>query len=116
MLSHSIRSRLLDPAALPLALQAIRSAIFPDNALGPARVPPTDHEAIAIKHECARVVVEAVPEYVRSRVFATSDVLLMRRDVEEMLDLFADSYINKHLVVSVVELLVMRLFPEMHES
>lgn len=61
-------------------------------------------------------MVEAIPEHVRSRYFATNDVTLMRRDVEGTLELFADSYINKHVVVSIIELLVLRLFPEMGES
>jgi hypothetical protein len=113
LLSHTIRTRLLNPAALPLMLQAVRNAIFPNNMLGPPRVPPSHDETIAIKHECARVVVEAVPEYVRSRFFATSEFALMQEDVEATLDLFADSYINKHLLMSIVELIVVRLFPEL---
>ena len=116
LFSHTIRKRLLNPAVVPPALQAIRSAIFPDNAMGSARVPPTADEVVAIRRECARVVVEVIPPFVRTRYFATDDVDVMREDVEGMLDLFADQYVNKHLIVSVVELLVVRLFPEIAEE
>lgn len=112
LFSHTIRKRLFDPAVVPHALQAIRSAIFPDNAMGPARVPPSADEVVAIRRECARVIVEVIPAFVRSRYFATEDVDMMREDVEDMLNLFADQYVNKHLIISVVELLVVRLFPE----
>lgn len=66
---------MLNPALLPPALQAIRRAIFPDDALGPARVPPSDDEVVAIRRECARVIVEVVPPYVRAKYFATGDDL-----------------------------------------
>ena len=116
MLSHTIHTRVLNPALLPPALQAIRRAIFPDDALGPARVPPSDDEVVAIRRECARVIVEIVPPYVRSKYFVTGDVAIMRGDVEESLDLFADSFINKHLIVDIVELIFLRLFPEIGEE
>lgn len=106
----------MDPALLPPALQAIRRAIFPDDALGPARVPPDGDGVLAIRRECARVIVEVVPPYVRSKYFATQDVAAMRDDVEDSLDLFADSFINKHLVVEIVELIFLRLFPEIGEE
>jgi len=106
----------LNPALLPPALQAIRRAIFPDDALGPARVPPSDDEVLAIRRECARVIVEVVPSYVRAKYFATDDVAAMRGDVEMSLDLFADSFINKHLIVDIVELIFLRLFPEIGEE
>ena len=116
MLSHTLHARVLNPALLPPALQAIRRAIFPDDALGPARVPPSDDEVVAIRRECARVIVEVVPPYVRAKYFATGDVATMRGDVEDSLDLFADSFINKHLVVEIVELIFLRLFPEIGEE
>jgi hypothetical protein len=106
----------LNPALLPPALQATRRAIFPDDALGPARVPPGDDETLAIRRECARVIVELVPPFVRGKYFATDDVAAMREDVEDSLGLFADSFVNKHLVVDIVELIFLRLFPEIGEE
>jgi hypothetical protein len=116
LLSHTFTARVLNPAILPPALHAIRRAIFPDDALGPARVPPSEDEVVAIKRECARVIVEVVPPHVRAIFFATGDVTLMRNDVEGTLDLFADSYLNKHLIVNIVELIFLRLFPEISEE
>lgn len=103
---------MFDPGLLPTALQAARSAIFPDNVLGPARAPPSIGEVVAIKQECARVIVELVPEYVRKVFFATQEEDAMRDDVKDMLSLLDDSYINKHLIFSLVDLIVVRLFPE----
>ena len=108
---------MLNPTLLPPALEAIRRAIFPDDALGPARIPPTDVETIAIKRESARVIVEVIPPYVRGKYFATEDAELMRADVEDFVGLlFGDSFINKHLIVEIVEVVFLKLFPEIGAS
>jgi hypothetical protein len=36
--------------------------------------------------------------------------------VERVLDVFGDSYCNKHLLYGVVELIIVRLIPEMAEK
>jgi hypothetical protein len=81
--------------------------------LGPTRVPPTAEETDRIKRECAAAIVDALPSFVRNRFFATADEDVMRADVAADLDLLGDPHINKHLIVSAIELLVMRLFPEL---
>ena len=81
-----------------------------------ARQTPTSAEVVEIKRDCARAIIDSIPKLVRDRYFASKDQDLMRQDVEKTLELFADSYINKHLIVSVVELLVVRLFPELDED
>ena len=116
LLSAQIQTKLLQPAYLPPLLQAIRLAIFPDTALAEARVPPSAEQVDEIKRACAETIVKALPDLVRTRYFATSDEALMREDVEDMLELFGDQYINKHLLVGAVELLVVRLFPELSED
>ncbi|KAI7341314.1 hypothetical protein KC315_g202 [Hortaea werneckii] len=113
LMCAQVHDQLLNPALLPTVLRAIRTAVFPDNAMAPARVPPTSEETLQIKRECARVIVEAVPDAVRTRYFATKDKETMRRDVEDRLDLFADPYVNKHLLVAALDLIVVRLFPEL---
>ena len=40
----------------------------------------------------------------------------MQAQIETLLDCLRDSYLNKHLVFSVLELIVVRLAPEMAEK
>ena len=115
-MSSKIDDWLSRPDLLPRLLKAVRGAVFPDNALAPTRQTPTSAETTEIKRACAKTIVEAIPILVRNQYFATKDFDLMRQDVERTLDLFADSYINKHLIVSAVELIVVRLFPELGEE
>lgn len=112
-MSFNIHKRLLTAHWVPSVLQAARSALFPDNVLAPARIPPTSDQVGQIKRDCASNIVEAIPDALSARFFATKDRDLMRDDVEAELDLLADSYINKHLIISAVELLAVRLFPEL---
>jgi len=106
----------MNPNLLPRILQATRSALFPENALAPPRQAPTSARVLEVKRECAAAIVEIMPHFVRTRFFATRDLDPMRQDVEVTLDLFGDEFLNRHLVVSAVELLVVRLFPELGED
>lgn len=115
-MASQIQAKLLRPEYLPPLLQAIRLAIFPDNTLAEARVPPTVEQVEEIKRVCAETIVRAVPESVRNRFFATTDFELMRKDVTSTLELFEDQYINKHLIIDAVELLIVRLCPELSEE
>lgn len=81
--------------------------------MGPPRVPPRPEEVIGIKRDCARAIAQAIPPSIGSRFFATSNQELMTNDIETTLDLFADEYINKHLIIDLVDLIVVRLFPEL---
>ncbi|KAK1074578.1 hypothetical protein LTR33_009720 [Friedmanniomyces endolithicus] len=116
MMSAHMHERLLRPALLPHILQAIRSAVFPGNVLGPARQAPSQAETLEIKRECARAIVDMLPHTARTLYFATQDTALMQADIESTLDLFADAYLNKNLIVAALELLVVRLFPETAET
>jgi hypothetical protein len=115
-MASKIDEQLSRPDLLPSVLQAIRSALFPNDALAAARQTPTAAEMVEMKRECAKTVVEAVPGIVRTRFFARKDQDLMREDIEVSLDLFGDAYINKHLIISAVELIVVRLFPELADE
>lgn len=90
--------------------------MFPGNSLAPARIPATEEEVIRIKRDCAVAIVDAIPEVVRSRFFATGDAKRMVDDVEESLELLGDAHINKHLIICAVDLIAVRLFPELTDG
>jgi len=48
-------------------------------------------------------------------VYFGSDNEVRVQEVEEALDIFGDSYLNKHLLYGVVELILVRLLPELGE-
>lgn len=90
--------------------------MFPNNSLGPGRVPPTPEEAVEMRKKCAAAIIAALPPIIVKQVFATTEAEEVQRQVESMLDAFGDAYLNKHLVVAIVDLVVVRLFPELSEQ
>ncbi|MCJ1384651.1 hypothetical protein MMC17_007769 [Xylographa soralifera] len=119
----------LTPAQLPPLLRILRTALFPANALAPPRAVPSPEEQLAIKHGCAEAILDLIPPVIARRFFATSSPFvampksvdgdgerqIMLADIEAVLDVFGDSYMNKHLVFGIVELCVVRLMPEVGE-
>ncbi|KAK5110057.1 hypothetical protein LTR62_006301 [Meristemomyces frigidus] len=112
LLSHRLRLSLNTALALQ-TLRSIRAAAFPDNALALGRPPPSNDEIVTIKQDCSKAILEALPEVVARTYFATSDKEKMQREVEGMLEVFGTGYVNKHLIVGVLELVIVRLFPEL---
>lgn len=98
-----------------MALRTLRATLFPNNALGPPRQIPTDEEAKAIKHCCAATLLNLVPPKIAASFFASYEREAQIRQIEDALSCLDDAYLNKHLVFQIVELVVLRLFPELGE-
>ncbi|KAL7772546.1 hypothetical protein CFE70_002505 [Pyrenophora teres f. teres 0-1] len=109
-------SLILNPAFLPVALRTLRATLFPSNTLGPPREMPTDEEAKVIKHRCAATLLDLVPSKVAAGFFASSEREDQIRQIEDTLSCLDDTYLNKHFVFQVVELIVLRLFPELGDQ
>jgi hypothetical protein len=111
----------LPPSILPPLLLNLRIALFPGNAQGPpALEPPSSEERLQIRRRCAEAILSLVPPLV-SRVYFNVDADKegedeMLRQVEDILDVFGDVYCNKHLVYNILELVIVRLVPELRES
>lgn len=96
-------------------LRTLRATLFPHNGLAPARQPPSDEEGKAIKRRCAATLLGLLPPTVASAFFANQSQADHLRQVEGMLDCLDDAYLNKHLIFAIVELIVLRLVPELGE-
>lgn len=115
-LAHTFHTRILNPAFIPVALRTLRATLFPNNALGPPRQIPTDEEIEAIKHCCAATLLDLVPPKVAAAFFASDGRDTQVRQIEDILGCLDDAYLNKHLVFQIVELIGLRLFPELGEQ
>jgi hypothetical protein len=99
-----------------VALRTLRATLFPNNALGPPRQIPTGEEIKVIKHCCAATLLDSVPPKVAAAFFASYERDAQIQQIEDIIDCLDDAYLNKHLVFQMVELVVLRLFPEMGEQ
>ena len=110
-----MQTRVLNPAFLPKLLRTLRATLFPNNGLAPPRQPPSDEEAKEIKRRCAATLLGLLPTTVASAFFANKNRVDHLRQVEGLLDCLDDAYLNKHLIFAIVELIVLRLVPELGE-
>ncbi|KAG9246388.1 PXA domain-containing protein [Calycina marina] len=115
ILSNFIQTHVLDPTLIPLILRTARAAVFPSNTLAPARAIPTATEQLVIRQRCAETLLSLVPTRLLD-VYFGPDGDRRVREVEDVLDMFGDTYCNKHLLYGVVELIVVRLLPELAEK
>lgn len=108
-----MHNRVLNPAILPTVLRTVRATLFPNNTLGPARQPPSAEEAKRIKHRCAVSLLGLLPEKIATIFFATDMKAVQLEQIEDLLDCLDDAYLNKHLIFQMVELIILRLVPEL---
>jgi hypothetical protein len=122
LLSNYVHAHILNPAYIPKLLRIVRATLFPNNQPGPPREVPSAAEIVAIKRRCAQTIANVLPPAVGARYFAVRGVdAILREDalvdeVESLLDVLGDAYMNRHLVFGIVELVVVRVLPEMGEK
>ncbi|TWU73634.1 Protein mss51, mitochondrial [Metarhizium rileyi] len=128
LLSHHIQF-LFSASHLPPLLRTLRGALFPNNAPGSSSMfPPSSHEELrALRRRAARALWNMAPRCVGRLYFggglgavlgelsetAEEDMV---NEMEGLLEVLGDEYCNKHLVYSVLELILVRLVPELTES
>ncbi|OIW34087.1 PXA domain-containing protein, partial [Coniochaeta ligniaria NRRL 30616] len=125
---HPITHHILDAATLPPLLRSIRGALFPNNAPGTSSLnpPSSDVELLALRRRCASALWALVPKALGNMYFGRSTAwpwAQYQRSEERILgeietgvlDVFGDAYCNKHLVYGIVELVLVRLMPELAE-
>jgi hypothetical protein len=115
ILSHAIQTHVLDPTLLPTLLRTARAALFPNNLPAPPRVVPSAPEQLLIRKRCAETILSLIPARIQDIYFGPG-IDRRTREVEEVLNMFDDSYCNKHLLYGVVELIIVRLMPELAEK
>jgi hypothetical protein len=133
LLSNVVNQYLLNPSYIPKVLKIARATLFPGNAPGPARKVPDAIEILEIKRKCAEAIADVLPEAVGARYFGVPGVSgvslgegeacgeiggVSRREkiveeVDGLLGVLGDSYLNKHLIFGIISLAVLRLAPEL---
>ncbi|KAI4278228.1 MAG: hypothetical protein LQ337_001169 [Flavoplaca oasis] len=112
---HHLLVTHLNPSIIPPVLSTIRTTLFPKNALPPPPPdPPSPEQQIEIRRHCAETVCSLIPA-ILSRAAGLSRQQIVR-EVEEELDVWGDAYLNKHLAYQVLELVILRVLPELGEK
>ncbi|KAK5990058.1 hypothetical protein PT974_08321 [Cladobotryum mycophilum] len=144
LLSHHIQS-IFDPTILPPILRSLRGALFPNNSPGTSTLvaPSSEEELSALRRRAARAVWGLLPKGVSRAYFggrpwrrggsgsesganaavaaaaaaaAKDEDETLLDDLESLLMVVGDEYCNKHLMYSVLELILVRLMPELSDK
>jgi hypothetical protein len=97
-----------------MLLLNLRANLFPDNTLGPPGVPPPP--PAEAKRKAALAILSLIPPFVSRTFFASSDPEEWIVEIEDILDCFSNKQMNKHLVYGIIELILLRLIPELGEK
>lgn len=113
---HCIHAHLQPAQLLPTLLRTLRQTLFPNSSLPPPAPPaPSAGEISDAKRTCALSLLSLVPTAVCKRFFGGGGAEDWAGEVEGELDAWGDEYLNKHLGYAVLELIVIRLLPELGE-
>ena len=116
LLSSSFRAYLSSPGPLVSILQSARTTLFPNSPTSP-KVYPTPKEKARIKRAAEKAIYDAIPTPVRGVYLGTQDPEEGLTAVGQLLlEAVQDKEVNKHLVFSLLDLLVGRLAPELLEE
>ncbi|KAM3505349.1 hypothetical protein MY10362_002998 [Beauveria mimosiformis] len=122
------RLRLFSASHLPGLLRTLRGVLFPNNALGKSTLAPpsSDDEFVALRKRAAGALLGLLPTgvakvYLGSKSGDSSEAAAAQEDdmidgMEHLLMVLNDEYCNKHLMYSVLELILVRLMPELSEK
>jgi hypothetical protein len=131
LLSNNLHNYILNPNYIPKFLKIARATLFPNNAPGPPRKAPDASEIKHIKRTCAQCIASILPPVVGATYFglrgvdeprggkgatqkgATTREEAIIDEIDDLLDVLGDAYMNKHLIFGVISLVVLRLAPEL---
>ncbi|KAG5922838.1 hypothetical protein E4U42_005225 [Claviceps africana] len=131
LLSHQLQL-CFSASQLPSILRTLRGSLFPNNAPGTSSLfpPSSDAEFQALRRRAAAALWTLMPSRVGRVYFGgglraalgkptdpgLEEDAIMLDELEGLLDVVGDRYCNKHLMYSLVELILVRLIPELQES
>ncbi|KAM0343267.1 hypothetical protein ACHAPU_008717 [Fusarium lateritium] len=130
LLSHHVNF-LFSPSNLPPLLRTLRGVLFPNNAPGKASLfpPSSEAELQALRRRAAKSLWGLLPKGVGRLYFGgrlwrrgtkgddeSSDDEDLVDEMERLLLVLDDEYCNKHLMYSILELVLARLMPELTEK
>ena len=113
---HTLHTQLQPSQLLPTLLRTLRQVLFPKSTLPPPAPPaPSASEVSNIKRTCALSLLSLLPVAVCKPFFGAGETEDWVGEVEGELDAWGDEYLNKHLGYAILELIVVRVLPELGE-
>lgn len=98
MVNRMLRQYICNEKTIVAILKSARENLFPNNgSMGPPRVLPDEDEQCEIRERLKKLIAKQK----------------LPIDIDELLDLFGNKQINKHLVYNLIDYIVVTLLPEL---
>lgn len=103
---------LCNEGSIASIIKIVRNTLFPNaGSMGPGRVFPTEAEQESIRQSAYDAIYRSFPEAGKTILLGNSP----EERINEFLDLFENKNVNKHLVYTLLELVISRIAPELTE-
>ncbi|RMD44442.1 hypothetical protein DV735_g691, partial [Chaetothyriales sp. CBS 134920] len=119
---NTLEQHVFVPPLIAVTLREARASIFPNNSLAPPATPlPSSQQqaplASELRQQAASDLLSLIPKPIKQIYYTTTSEEEMRQAVEEeVLQAFDDRSMNRHLLYSVIDLIVVSLLPELVEK
>jgi len=114
LLSKQLKQHVFQERTIATALRAARDALWPGGIMQPPRIPPTPSESIEIRRTAEVAALNALPHIIRKLLLGTEEQQ-QNENMSELFDLLGRKECNKHLLMFLIDLMVVRLIPELTE-
>lgn len=112
VVAYYLQRFLGNAGAVANIIRIARETLFPNaGPMGPGRVYPDPDEQAAIRARAHKALLGCMSETAKFMVLGDEP----KESIDEILDLFADKTVNKHLVYALLEHIIARLVPELTE-
>lgn len=112
VVTYYLQRFLGNSSAVANIVRTARETLFPNNGpMGPGRDYPEPEEQAAIRARAHTALLGCMPETAKFVMLGDDP----KESVDEILDLFSDKLVNKHLVYILLEHIIARLVPELTE-
>ena len=95
-----------------VALDTLRDIVWPNGVLMGPRTEPSAEEQAEIQRETESILVDTVSQPLRSLIFGASRTTQLDT-AHDLLDNFEDAKCNKHLVFQLLDLITVKILPEL---
>ncbi|KAK9479347.1 PXA domain-containing protein [Lipomyces japonicus] len=113
LLSHFFRKYVLTSQFACSVLVISRQTLFPNNGpMAPPRIYPSVEEKQQILKQVQKNILRAIPVKIRKQVLGDDAI----RGVEELLSPFDNKFANKHLLFFLVDMIIIKILPELAEQ
>lgn len=106
-------------------LRLTRQTLFPGSCIPSSSTPvPSEVQIRQIRDQCAINLSSLIPRHVQDSIWKSQnkqtegddEMSAMNAEIAHELDIWSDAYLNKHVAYSILELLLVRVMPELGEE